>query len=1567
MPSHCGITASLCCRYPVKKVPVCKNGVCRSILGDNIRLMTVRSNTWSLNLSVNVGSHCPSSMPSEPTFLLEKLDSFTGVTILKIGNKVPMKLSIWLPQQTYDMHVELLTPYESSAILTICDPVVTHIGSNFGSGISTSVVLDAHAGDKRWDRAVIDFGSVSNIGTDANDADQSKIVIDFSVVMVDNNATQDQESYTISTGVAYNTEVWIGQVAFTATLDRDDWTSPSPSVIISGPTEIYQDTSALFLVDMIIREYASDIRLDVMTESETEPIMSVCSMSVGSYGESYGCLSKDLPHFQSHNTTAEYNETASFAFGSITNAGKRSRVEDNDVADTITVQVAVYLTNSTEVVEGKTYWLGVSMTVNNDDIHSNQYGVTALTNQGATLTQEPAFEFFAADGNDVIIEGHVGLILTMTIVEGSTTTINLDMSMPEDSGEQAVLSICSAEVYYVGYNFPCLGTVTPTYTSQDGEDNTYTRLNFGRVTNVGRRFESGDSTIKVRVVAKMLPTATSGSTYMVSANVQYELSDEDVLWVGQIPITSSESMSQDYDATKMPTIELVNRAEDNYIYKNSGLSFNIDLTVPSSTTFSPFSLTLGVPEDETFPLFSVCNVQVATIGSSFSCYTTDQFTIIENELEAGNLANITLEPFTNPVFETPLNNDDNKIIFEVHLKMKDHPFISSGDLYNISVALNYGQQSVSSQIEFEVSFDDPEYTENNEDPQFEFTLDSGRVSALVLGETAVYTMVVYTPTSSATTYSVDVVAKNNTLSVCRTEILDYGKNLPCLYSVDRAAYFSYEKDGMVDRGFLDLGVVRNTGYKPIANGPDNYMIAQVVVRLDEEVDTSFDVTVGTGLTNIWSTTRNVTFNPSSGTSAPNISPRFNFSKANSFDSVTKGGSAAFNMDIYIPFKAINTYSISFTGVPGTATICEARVISSGWNIPCVNGSFFTTIYNTSVLGGNNDIASIDAGVITNMEWNSNLELETIENMVRVQLIVQLNASSTEGDVNLQGIVGVDDALTELDISFTVQEGFNDEETNSEPIFTVFGPHENYTSNSLDPVNYTVGQKQIFTINITSPVITTNMLISVNLPVATDEAYLTVTNVTLTSVGKNYACFPLYELDPIYHSTLESSQHDSVVIDLGVITNIGGLEELLFTDIFTLHFNFSIDPERTMPMGYGIINTTIPIEVIFYKRDPDSRDGNIVLGQIYKTETLVISLPFSVKECTDILGIESGNILDCQLSASSSLNDSYSPSMARINSAGWSAGIRHYEKEYIQVQFGWMHRFGGIEIQGDSENSSIVEFSLSYTKEFVIWNDYYDEQSTIKLFKNDFNKSSSTYYHSLMNPFDAVAIRIHPEYVQESTDMSFRLLRFELYGCQRAEPLSPSSACPTDDTPDFGQYDRGVLVDPVSGRIFVCVLEDVGQPKVCSYSDDNGDSWEVGRHTRVISDHKPLEAIIKKPLVKAPKRLQGMFLRLQQYDYDIRHAPGRTMYIADTLSRAVDPTEEAITIEIKAVQYLPASKERLLQIKQETESDETLQLLKQIIIDGWPTQEQEVPEQILPYFSYADELIVQNDLIFRSEK
>ena len=65
-------------------------------------------------------------------------------------------------------------------------------------------------------------------------------------------------------------------------------------------------------------------------------------------------------------------------------------------------------------------------------------------------------------------------------------------------------------------------------------------------------------------------------------------------------------------------------------------------------------------------------------------------------------------------------------------------------------------------------------------------------------------------------------------------------------------------------------------------------------------------------------------------------------------------------------------------------------------------------------------------------------------------------------------------------------------------------------------------------------------------------------------------------------------------------------------------------------------------------------------------------------------------------------------------------------------------------------------------------------------------------------------------------------------------------------------------------------------------------YTYGRKVQVESDHKPLEMIFKKPLSAIPRRLQGMRMRLQEYDIEVKYRPGPEMYVADLLSRAYLP-------------------------------------------------------------------------------
>lgn len=149
-----------------------------------------------------------------------------------------------------------------------------------------------------------------------------------------------------------------------------------------------------------------------------------------------------------------------------------------------------------------------------------------------------------------------------------------------------------------------------------------------------------------------------------------------------------------------------------------------------------------------------------------------------------------------------------------------------------------------------------------------------------------------------------------------------------------------------------------------------------------------------------------------------------------------------------------------------------------------------------------------------------------------------------------------------------------------------------------------------------------------------------------------------------------------------------------------------------------------------------------------------------------------------------------------------------------------------------------------------------------------------------------------------------------------------------------------------------------------------DQYVCGRPVTIQSDHKPLGAISNKPLRSAPKRPQGMLLKVQKYDVTIIYKLGPEMYLADTLSGAFLPNIDNVQREfehVNAVKLLPMTDERLEEMRTSTRNDEVLQQLKEVIQTGWPEEKQELPAVLAPYFSFRDELSVHDSFVFKEEQ
>ncbi|XP_048251821.1 uncharacterized protein K02A2.6-like [Haliotis rufescens] len=131
----------------------------------------------------------------------------------------------------------------------------------------------------------------------------------------------------------------------------------------------------------------------------------------------------------------------------------------------------------------------------------------------------------------------------------------------------------------------------------------------------------------------------------------------------------------------------------------------------------------------------------------------------------------------------------------------------------------------------------------------------------------------------------------------------------------------------------------------------------------------------------------------------------------------------------------------------------------------------------------------------------------------------------------------------------------------------------------------------------------------------------------------------------------------------------------------------------------------------------------------------------------------------------------------------------------------------------------------------------------------------------------------------------------------------------------------------------------------------------------------------------------MILRLQKYHLDVRYKKGTEMYIADFLSRAslplrkIEPTLKDYEIvavsenisfiseleNINAAECITVTDQRLDQIQRLTQQDVNLQTLKSTILAGWPKQREDTPVCVRDYWTFREEMSVQNGVLFKGSR
>ena len=137
-----------------------------------------------------------------------------------------------------------------------------------------------------------------------------------------------------------------------------------------------------------------------------------------------------------------------------------------------------------------------------------------------------------------------------------------------------------------------------------------------------------------------------------------------------------------------------------------------------------------------------------------------------------------------------------------------------------------------------------------------------------------------------------------------------------------------------------------------------------------------------------------------------------------------------------------------------------------------------------------------------------------------------------------------------------------------------------------------------------------------------------------------------------------------------------------------------------------------------------------------------------------------------------------------------------------------------------------------------------------------------------------------------------------------------------------------------------------------------------------TDQKPLETILARSLNQATPRLQRILIRTMPYNFTVCYLPGLKNQLTDFLSR-VGGLQDSIKLPKLSIYQITsqpnARSDSMQQLHETSQADDTLAILKYTIQKGLPSTITELPSEIQPYWTFREELTIEDGLILKGTR
>ena len=142
-----------------------------------------------------------------------------------------------------------------------------------------------------------------------------------------------------------------------------------------------------------------------------------------------------------------------------------------------------------------------------------------------------------------------------------------------------------------------------------------------------------------------------------------------------------------------------------------------------------------------------------------------------------------------------------------------------------------------------------------------------------------------------------------------------------------------------------------------------------------------------------------------------------------------------------------------------------------------------------------------------------------------------------------------------------------------------------------------------------------------------------------------------------------------------------------------------------------------------------------------------------------------------------------------------------------------------------------------------------------------------------------------------------------------------------------------------------------------------------------TDHKPLIPLINtRDLDQVPIRCQRLLMRLMRFSVVAEYAPGKSLVVADALSRSPlackspPDTVEDIELYVDSVtNNKPVSPERMKELKDATRDDPILKIAYVYTMSGWPNYQRDVPPDLRELFAVRGQLSISDGLLLFGDR